>query len=128
MSRPAPVGGGSAPAPIDVSPADLYSVSKTFASGQDRLESILGRLLAALDGCAGMAGNDDTGHKFASKYDPAAAALIKTLSAAVGSIGGMSTGLVTTANNYVQAEHHSTAGSKPYPVYFPPPSVLESVV
>ncbi|MGH3773369.1 MAG: hypothetical protein ACRDRW_18575 [Pseudonocardiaceae bacterium] len=128
MSWPASAGGGSALASIDVSPADLYSVSKTFASGQDQLESILGTLSTALDGCAGMAGDDDTGHKFASKYDPVAAALINVLAAAVGSVGGMSTGLVTTANNYVQAEHHSTAGSKPYPVYFPPPFVLESVV
>lgn len=128
MTQPALAGGGSTPVPIDVSPADLYSVSKTFAGGQDRLMSILDTLFNALDGCAGMAGDDDAGHKFAAMYDPAAAALIRTLCVAVGSIGGMSTGLVTTANNYVQAEHHSTAGSKPYPVYFQPPGVFESVV
>ncbi|MFI9075923.1 hypothetical protein ACIGW8_05350 [Streptomyces sioyaensis] len=58
-----------------------------FAKGQDRLDSLSSTLNTALQNAAGMAGNDDDGHKFGKKYDPAANALFRTLSGAVRAIG-----------------------------------------
>ncbi len=76
-----------------------------------------------------MAGNDDYGHHFATKYDPAADALFRTLAAACRAIGHHATGLVTTANNYLKADHHSDAkASKAGPHTFPVPMVFTDVV
>ncbi|WP_158795140.1 hypothetical protein [Streptomyces sp. NRRL S-337] len=125
MSRSSGHGGK----PIDLHPDDLHRVALMFAKGQDRLETVSAKLNAALQNFAGMAGNDDYGHKFGKKYDPAANALFRTLSAAVRAIGQHSTGLVTTANNYLKADHHSNAkASKGGPEQYPAPPVLTDVM
>ncbi|MFF4286023.1 hypothetical protein ACFY0R_11950 [Streptomyces sp. NPDC001633] len=125
MSRPSGHGGK----PIDLHPEDLHRVALSFAKGQDRLESISSKLNAALQSVAGMAGNDDYGHQFGKKYDPAANALFRTLSGAIRAIGQHSTGLVTTANNYLKADHHSNAkASKGEPEQYPAPPVVTDVV
>ncbi|MFF4501608.1 hypothetical protein [Streptomyces sp. NPDC001401] len=126
MSRPAD-GGGSG-GPINLYPEDLYSVGLHFASGQDTIDSIASTLNAALQNAGGMAGNDDYGHKFGAKYDPAARTLFTALSASARAIGQASTALVTTANNFLKADHHSNAkagGSEPD--QFSPPGVFTDV-
>ncbi|MCD9872099.1 WXG100-like domain-containing protein [Streptomyces guryensis] len=112
---------GSGGKPIGLYPEDLHRVALRFAKGQDRLDRIADTLNTALQNAAGMAGNDDYGKKFGAKYDPAARALFRTLAAAGRAIGQHSTGLVTTANNYLKADHHSNVkaavgGPERYPV------------
>ncbi|HEX5113801.1 MAG TPA: hypothetical protein VFW65_01255 [Pseudonocardiaceae bacterium] len=110
---PSSDGGGS----IDVTPDDVNSAALTFVKQQDALGDVWSTLASSLN--AGMAGNDGGAQKFASKYDPAAKAVWQAFESACRVIGGISIGLVQTANNYLKAEHASTASGKgahqPYP-------------
>lgn len=125
MSRSSAHGGK----PIDLHPEDLHRVALKFAKGQDRLDSISSNLNTALQNTGGMAGNDAYGHKFGERYDPAASALFRTLSGAVRAIGQHSTGLVTTANNYLKADHHSNAkAGKGGPEQYPAPPVFSDIM
>ncbi|WP_225848314.1 hypothetical protein [Streptomyces sp. HPF1205] len=121
-------GGPGSGLPLDIYPHDLNSVGLAFADGQSRLDTIGSTLTNALQYAAGMAGDDSYGRNFAATYDPAAKALFHALSAAVRAIGSASTALVTTANNYLKADHHSNpkAGSTP-PEQFPLPAVYSDV-
>lgn len=110
MTRPADTGGGAGQ-PLNLHPEDLYSVGLKFADGQTLIDGITDTLNATLQNSAGMAGDDSYGHGFGAKYDPAAKALFTALSAAGRAIGQAATGLVTTANNYLKADHHSNAKS-----------------
>jgi hypothetical protein len=128
VSRPAE-GGGGADQPIDIYPDDLNLVAGKFATGQNNLDTAASALNAALQNAAGMAGNDDYGHNFARKYDPAAKALFNTLSAAIRAIGQASEALVTTANNYLKADHHSNARKgKGAPKLYPWPPVVTDIM
>ncbi|MGQ4516453.1 WXG100-like domain-containing protein [Streptomyces sp. DW26H14] len=125
MSRP----GDDGPAQsIDICPDDLALAAEEFASGQSRLDSIASTLNAALQNASGMAGNDSYGQKFGAKYDPAANALFATFSAAVRATGQASTGLVTTANNYLKADHHSHPKvRKKAPALYAAPAVFTDI-
>lgn len=116
-----PDGGGS----IDVTPDDVNSAASTFAKQQDTLGDVWSTLASSLH--AGMAGNDGGAQKFASKYDPAAKAVWKAFESACVVIGGISTGLVQTANNYLKAEHSSTADKKGSYQPFPAPPVADDI-
>ncbi|MCA1223642.1 WXG100-like domain-containing protein [Streptomyces sp. 8L] len=114
---------------IDLYPDDLNSVAGKFATGQTNLDTAATSLNTALQSAAGMAGNDDYGQHFARKYDPAAKALFHTLSAAVRAIGQASNALVTTANNYLKADHHSNAKKgKGAPKLYASPPVFTDVM
>jgi hypothetical protein len=121
--------GGGTEQPIDIFPDDLDSVAGKFAKGQTDLDTAATALNTALQNAAGMAGNDDYGRAFAKKYDPAARTLFHTLSAAIRATGQASDALVTTANNYLKADHHSNvkAGSSG-PALYPQPPVLTDVM
>lgn len=125
MSYASTPGGGSGPILVD--PYDVYAASKVFAAGQDRLTSITWTLGGVLDASGGMAGNDANGRRFGARYDPAAAALLNLLSTTVPLLGSMATCLVTTANNYIKAEHHSTAGASPLLPSYPLPGLTMAV-
>ncbi|WP_329457964.1 WXG100-like domain-containing protein [Streptomyces sp. NBC_01497] len=129
MSRPADDGGGGGSQSIDLYPDDLNAVAGKFATGQNDLDTAASALNAALQSAAGMAGNDDYGHNFARKYDPAAKALFHTLSAGIRAIGQASEALVTTANNYLKADHHSNAAKgKGAPKLYPWPLVVTDIM
>ena len=121
MAPPPPENTGK----VDITPDEVNSAASTFAKQQDKLGDIWLNLAGALS--AGMAGNDGGAQKFAAKYDPAAKAVWKAFGSAVRVIGGTAKGLVQTANNYVKAEEHSTAGKKPAGDKFPPPLVAEDI-
>ncbi|MER5642211.1 restriction endonuclease fold toxin-2 domain-containing protein [Kitasatospora sp. NPDC002227] len=61
-------------------------------------------LVGSLDDAAGMAGDDDTGHAFATKYDPVAQSVVNALGRAVAQLGGTANGLYTMAVNYTRTE------------------------
>jgi len=71
-------------------------------------------------GCGGA-------EKFASRYDPAAQAVWKAFESACRVIGGIAKGLVQTANNYVKAEHASTAADKGAAHTYSPPMVADDI-
>jgi hypothetical protein len=114
-------GGGT----VDVTPDEVNSAAGTFAKQQDQLGDVWSDLASSLS--PGMAGNDGGAQKFAAKYDPAAQAVWKAFGSAVRVLGGTAKGLVQTANNYVKAEEHSTAGKKPGPAKYPPPAVADDI-
>lgn len=107
------------PGKINITPQDVANAAKTFAKGQDDLVTAWETLQSALDDNAGMAGNDDPAKKFNDKYAPGYKAAWKVLHQGVLTLGGMSGGLTTTANNFVKADHHSTPGrsTKPPPLF-----------
>jgi hypothetical protein len=119
---PPPGGGGGS---IDVTPDDVNAAASTFAKQQDTLGDVWSTLASSLH--AGMAGNDGGAQKFAGKYDPAAKAVWKAFESACRVIGGISTGLVQTANNYLKAEHASTASGKNAHHPYPPPPVAYDI-
>lgn len=128
MVRPAPDGGGGSSAPIDLHPEDLSSAAGKFARGQTDLDDAATTLNTALQNAAGMAGNDDYGQKFGHQYDPGAKALFPTLSAAVRAVGQAADALVTTANNYLKADHHSNVKAKGAPQLYAAPPVFTDVL
>lgn len=76
-----------------------------------------------------MAGDDKYGQGFAKDYDPAAKALFITLSACVRAVGQAATCLSATANNYLKADHHSTArAGKTGPDLYSLPGVFSDVM
>lgn len=118
---------GASTQPIIISPYDVYLASRVFAVGQNQLEGITSSLSDALAGCGGMAGNDENGQAFGHTCDPVAAAVIKTLSASIPVLGQMAQCLVATANNYLKAEHHSTAAASALIPEYPLPGLTVAV-
>lgn len=114
--------------PFEVEPYDLYTAGQVFANGSQNLTEIASNLQAALDSCAGMAGNDQTGSRFGARYDQAAVGVINLLTAVDPSISGMATGLVTTANNFILSDYHSAAGSTGNAPVFSLPGLLMGLV
>jgi hypothetical protein len=117
---------------IKVTPADLATSAKYFYSAQQNLSNAWQTLLTSLDASAGFAGDDDPAKSFDAKYEPAVQAAWKALRSATLTLGGISLGLTQTANNFLAADHHSSAQQHssqpafaPEPVtsdmYVPPP-------
>ncbi len=100
-------GGGSGK--IIVTPKDIASAAKAFYTAQNDLFNAWETLQTNLDGNAGMAGDDDPAKSFNSSYAPAVRAAWKALRSSAVTLGGISTGLTQTANNFVIADHHSAA-------------------
>jgi hypothetical protein len=118
---------------IQVTPSDLATSAKYFYVGQQNLANAWQTLLTSLDANAGFAGDDDPAKSFDAKYEPAVQAAWKALRSATLTLGGISLGLTQTANNFLAADHHSSAQKhsnqpafEPEPVtsdmYVPPPA------
>ena len=110
-----PGGGGT----INVTPKDI-AAAHTFYTAQNDLTNAWETLQSALDANSGMAGDDDPAKSFNSKYGPAVSAAWKALRAATLTLGGISTGLTQTANNFVLADRHSSAMKNGRPATFQP--------
>jgi hypothetical protein len=114
---PAPPGGSGT---IDVTPQNVADAAKDFAKAQSDLSDVWSRVSDALNANAGMAGNDEVARRFNEKYGPGVQAAWKAFEKAIITHGGISTGLTTTANNFIKADHHSAAGkSRGSPPLFP---------
>jgi hypothetical protein len=87
-----------------VDPSRMLVSSAGFADLQSWASQIHRGLVGSLDDAAGMAGDDDAGHAFAAKYDPAAQALVNALGKAVAQLGGTANGLYTMALNYIRTD------------------------
>jgi hypothetical protein len=118
---------GAGTGTIAITPAEVQAAATTFADQQSALERVWSALDDALRRDQGMAGNDGGARTFAGRYDPAAAAAWRAFGAGIRVLGGIATGLTTTANNYLRAEAHSTAGGRA-PDRFAPPAVFSDVM
>lgn len=125
MGPPAPPGGSGT---IDVTPQNVADAAKDFAKAQNDLSEVWSRVSDALNANGGMAGNDEVARRFNEKYDPGVQAAWKAFEKAIVTHGGISTGLTTTANNFIKADHHSAAGkSRGSPPLFPREPVFSDV-
>jgi hypothetical protein len=125
MTRvPAPGGGTGT---INVTPQDIAWAAKAFGGAQDDLYNAWLRLQTALDNAAGMAGDDAPAQSFNARYSPAVAAAWKALRSSALTLGGISTGLTQTANNFVLAEHHSSVGGNGAAATFAPEPVFADI-
>lgn len=113
---------------VEITPADVSSAAGTFTREQSTLEDTWDHLERVLNAAQGMAGNDKAAATFAARYDPAAKAAWSAFGAGLRTLGGVATGLVTTANNYLKAEAHSTAGGSGTPQLFDRPAVIYDIV
>jgi hypothetical protein len=124
MVRPGPDGGTGT---IKVTPQDVAAAAGTFGNAQTDLSNAWETLQSALDANAGMAGDDQPANEFNAKYGPAVTEVWRGLRAACLKLGGISMGLTQTANNFVQAEQHSTVGHKGALQTFPPEPVFDDI-
>jgi hypothetical protein len=121
---PAP---GGDTATINVTPQDIASVATAFATAQNDLSDTWTRLQTALGNAAGMAGDDTPANSFNARYAPAVAAAWRALQSSTLTLGGISTGLTQTANNFVTADHNSSARRDGSPATFPPEPVIDGM-
>jgi hypothetical protein len=120
---PAPGGGGS----INVSPPDVAAAARAFYTAQNDLYNAWAAVQGALDGNAGMAGDDAPANSFNARYAPAVAAAWQALRSSGLTLGGISTGLTQTANNFVIADHNSSARKAGPLATFPPEPVFDDI-
>ncbi len=112
---------------IDVTPQDIASVATAFATAQNDLLDTWTTLQTALDNAAGMAGDDAPANSFNARYAPAVAAAWKALRSSALTLGGISTGLTQTANNFVIADHNSSARRDGPRATFTPEPVIDDM-
>jgi hypothetical protein len=116
-----PDGGGT----VSITPGDVNAAAQAFAQSQAGTSNAWTTLQGALDGCAGMAGDDDPAREFDAQYSKGVTAAWAGLRAACLNYGGMARGLVQTANNFAKAEHHSTVGHAGTAPRFGPAAVFD---
>ncbi len=121
---PGPGGGGAS---INVTPQDVAAVARAFCTAQTDLYNAWETLQSALDGNGGMAGNDDPASSFNGKYAPAVTTAWNALRSSALTLGGISDGLTQTANNYVIADHNSSARKDGPPATFAPEPVFDDI-
>ncbi|MFG2527042.1 hypothetical protein [Streptomyces sp. NPDC048516] len=92
-----------------VDPPKMLVSSAGFTDLQSWASQIHRGLVGSLDDVAGMAGDDETGHSFAGKYDPAAKAFVHALRKGVAQLGGTANGLYTMALNYIRTDADAAA-------------------
>lgn len=124
MTRPDSGGGGK----INVTPQDIANAAKAFYTAQSDLYNAWNTLQTTLDGNAGMAGDDDPAKSFNAKYSRGVQAAWKALRSSTLTLGGISEGLTQTANNFIKADHHSSARKSGTPSTFTPEPVFDDIV
>jgi len=93
-------GGGYA-----VDPNVVFTASTGFLDTKEFVFSIASGLAGDLSGSGGMAGGDKAGHAFASKYQPAAQAVVAGIDKAGQGMAAISARLLTMAVNYLEVEN-----------------------
>lgn len=90
-----------------VVPDSLFTASLRFLDLQVAAGRILSGLGHGLNPTGRMAGNDDAGHAFATRYGPAGQSVSNGLATANKQLGDTADGLLAMAFNYLQAEQGS---------------------
>ncbi len=87
-----------------VVPDSLFHASLKFLDLQAASSRILGGLGQGLGPTGGVAGNDDAGRAFGTRYNPAAHSVNNGLASANKQLGDFADGLLAMAFNYLRAE------------------------
>lgn len=93
-------GGGYA-----VDPNVVFRASTGFLDTKEFVFNIALGLAGDLSGTGGMAGGDKAGHAFASRYQPAAQAVVAGIDKAGQGMAAISSRLLTMAVNYLEVEN-----------------------
>jgi hypothetical protein len=87
-----------------VVPDSLFNASLKFLDLQAASGRLLSGMGSGLGPTGGMAGNDDAGRAFATRYNPAAQSVSNGLGSVNKQLGDIADGLLAMAFNYLQAE------------------------
>ncbi len=87
-----------------VVPDSLFNASLKFLDLQAASSRIIGGLGNGLGSTGGMAGNDDAGRAFSSRYNPAGQSVSNGLGSTNKQLGDFADGLLAMAFNYLKAE------------------------
>ena len=99
-------------APLAVDPAALDGAGAEVLTAGESLGSVISTLIAALSGCAGMAGDDPVGAALGHSYDRSAAKLVEAMVSTRNGLCSIGDGVRVSAHNYSLAEAMSNiAGS-----------------
>ena len=91
-------------ADVDVQVDTLFEASVQFQDHRVMAEQIRHDLASKLYATGSMAGADDNGRSFGTKYDPAANAVLGALGRAAQGLGQIGYGLLGMHSNYLRAE------------------------
>ncbi|MFE9427725.1 restriction endonuclease fold toxin-2 domain-containing protein [Kitasatospora sp. NPDC006697] len=87
-----------------VDPGTVFQASVQFLDTRDFVFNIASGVVGDLASTAGMAGDDSTAHSFASKYEPAAKAIVDAIDKSGMGMAAISSRLLTMATNYLATE------------------------
>lgn len=100
---------------FEVHPPTMLVSSAGFTDLENWGRQIHLGLIGSCDDAAAMAGDDDAGHAFGTKYDRVAAAVVNGLGRAVAQLGGTANGLYSMAMNYIRTDANVAASlMRPY--------------
>lgn len=85
---------------LDVSTTGISTQAAVFRDVSGDLSDAVQRLRTCLAGLGDVAGGDDPGRKFASRYDPNTATIEANVDKLVDATMGMSEGLASAASGY----------------------------
>ncbi|WAC90950.1 NAD(+)--arginine ADP-ribosyltransferase Mav [Mycobacterium sp. Aquia_213] len=97
-------------APLGVDPVALDGAGAEVVTAAEGLASVISTLMAALSGCAGMAGDDPAGAALGHSYDSSAARLVEAMVTTRNGLCGLGIGVRMSAHNYSLAEAMSNIG------------------
>ncbi|WP_445162168.1 hypothetical protein ACTXG5_02355 [Mycobacterium sp. Dal123C01] len=95
-------------APLGVDPVALDGAGSEVVTAAEGLASVISTLIAALSGCAGMAGDDPAGAALGHSYDSSASKLVDAMVTTRNGLCGLGIGVRMSAHNYSLAEAMST--------------------
>jgi hypothetical protein len=107
-------------APLGVDPVALDGAGSEVVAAAEGLASVISTLIAALSGCAGMAGDDPAGAALGHSYDSSASKLVDAMVATRNGLCGVGIGVRMSAHNYSLAEAMSNIGGSGNPLPTPP--------
>jgi hypothetical protein len=98
----------------------LDGAGSEVVTAAEGLASVISTLIAALSGCAGMAGDDPAGAALGHSYDSSASKLVDAMVATRNGLCGLGIGVRMSAHNYSLAEAMSNIGGSGNPLATPP--------
>ena len=107
-------------APLAVDPAALDGAGAAVVTAGEGLGAGVSTLIAALSGCAGMAGDDPAGAALGRGYDGSASKLIEAMVTTRNGLCGLGDGVRVSAHNYSLAEAMSDVAGRGDPLPVPP--------
>jgi hypothetical protein len=110
---PIPIGGGAAPRPVKIEPADFHRVAQRFVAASTTVHQVLPALFRVLSGFRGPAGVDRSARRFDAAYRPAVDSLVDGVHRTVNLLVDIGVGIDTAAYNHFAADAAATPNGAP---------------